>query len=74
MSKKVRVRKSVFVAAKTLQEDAPSHDRKAHQLAQDRLDECDAAGDVTGKQFWRDVWIHLMLIEYERGEIEVIND
>ena len=71
-SKTITVRRSVLMAAQELQKEAASTNGKPHHLAQKKLDDSAAAEDRTVARFWRDVWIHLMVMEYDPGEITII--
>jgi hypothetical protein len=73
-AKKILARRSVFDAAQRLQKESVAKNIRPHHLAQKRLDESLLADDDDSKRFWRDVWIHLMLIEYEPGDVQVIED
>ena len=62
MNRTIFVRRSVLSAAQRLEALADS-DKKINplDLAENKISDCQAAGDGAGVKFWRCVWTHLMI-------------
>ena len=62
MSRTIFVRRSVLSAAQRL-EALADYDMKINplDLAENKISDCQAAGDSAGVKFWRCVWTHLMI-------------
>jgi hypothetical protein len=75
MHKNITVLRSVLSAAQRLAKLCHSvNDCKPLDLAEAKIENCLAAEDNAGVKFWRSVWIHLMLVNYAPGQIQIIED
>jgi hypothetical protein len=75
LGKKIVVRQVILSAAQRLETLSESgNEADPLELAELKIEDCQAAGDSAGIKFWRAVWIHLMLTRYAPGEIMVIQD
>jgi hypothetical protein len=75
MGKGIAVRRSVLAAALQLEGEAEAGARLTPvDLAEQKINDCESAGDKPGIRFWRSVWTHLMLMKYAPAEITVLQD
>jgi hypothetical protein len=69
------VRRSVFLAMTELEALAVSgNDINPIHLADQKILDFQAAGDIDGVKFWRDVWLHLMFQKYSPAELRIVEE
>jgi hypothetical protein len=75
VDKTIVVRKSIYVAAQKLAKEAELiAGAKPFRLAEMKINDCHAVRHKVERQFWRDVWTHLKLLEQRHNEIRIIED
>jgi len=75
VDKTIVVRKSVRAAAQRLVKEAEMiAGPTPFRLAEIKINDCRAARHTVERQFWRDVWTHLKLLEQRHNEIRIIED
>ena len=61
MKRTIFVKRTVLSAAQRLEALATSEKINPLELAENKINDCQAAGDGAGVKFWRCVWTHLMI-------------
>lgn len=74
-SKTVYVRRSVWAAAQRLEQlSASADDFDSAHLAEQKIRDCQNAGDRHGQVFWRAVWLHLITTRGIEAQINIVED
>jgi hypothetical protein len=72
--KKIFVKRSVYESARELERVSPIAATTPYHLAEELINECRNWRDKSGERFWRDVWLHLMMVKHLPADIEIIED
>ncbi len=74
-SKTVYVRRSVWAASQRLEQLSDSgQDCDPAHLAEQKIRDCQNAGDRNGQEFWRAVWLHLITTRGIDAQVNVVED
>lgn len=75
MSKTVYVRRSVWAASQRLEQLSNfGQDCDSSNLAEQKIRDCQNAGDRSGQEFWRAVWLHLITTRGVEAQINIVDD